>query len=234
MDTIRMQLKTLNRQQSLYAKTKTMMKNNLIALLDQTYPGVNALFNSPVREDGSQKWVDFATAFWHVDCVRNMSLTAFAERYRKWCKRHGYNFSQSKAVEVHAGAQDLIAMLPRDALTKTMVRQAIDALNAISASLERLKAEMQALAAQLPEYPVVMAMHGVGDSLGPQLMAELGDVARFTHRNAITAFAGVDPGADQSGTHEAKSTRVSKSGPPELRRALFLVMDCLLKTQPQG
>ena len=196
MDTIRMQLKTLNRQQSLYAKTKTMMKNNLIALLDQTYPGVNALFDSPVREDGSQKWVDFATAFWHVDCVRNMSLTAFAERYRKWCKRHGYNFSQSKAVEVHAGAQDLIAMLPRDALTKTMVRQAIDALNAISASMERLKAEMQALAAQLPEYPVVMAMHGVGDSLGPQLMAELGDVTRFTHRNAITAFAGVDPGAD--------------------------------------
>ena len=233
MDTIRMQLKTLNRQQSLYTKTKTMMKNNLIALLDQTYPGVNALFDSPVREDGSQKWVDFATTFWHVDCVRNMSLTAFAERYRKWCKRHGYNFSQSKAVEVHAGAQDLIAMLPRDALTKTMVRQAIDALNAISASMERLKAEMQALAAQLPEYPVVMAMHGVGDSLGPQLMAELGDVTRFTHRNAITAFAGVDPGADQSGTHEAKSTRVSKSGAPELRRALFLVMDCLLKTQPQ-
>ena len=30
-------------------------------------------------------------------------------------------------------------MLPRDALTKTMVRQAIDALNAVSASLERLK-----------------------------------------------------------------------------------------------
>lgn len=24
-------------------------------------------------------------------------------------------------------------------------------------------------------------MHGVGDSLGPQLMAELGDVTRFTH-----------------------------------------------------
>ena len=125
MDTIRMQLKTLNRQQSLYTKTKTMMKNNLIALLDQTYPGVSALFDSPVREDGSQKWVDFATTFWHVDCVRNMSLTAFAERYRKWCKRHGYNFSQSKAVEVHAGAQDLIAMLPRDALTKTMIRKMV-------------------------------------------------------------------------------------------------------------
>ena len=55
MDTIRYQLKMLNRQCGLYTKMKTMMKNNLIALLDQTYPGVNALFDSPVREDGHQK-----------------------------------------------------------------------------------------------------------------------------------------------------------------------------------
>lgn len=47
MDMIRMQLKTLNRQQSLYSKNRTMMKNNLIALLDQTYPGVNVLLESP-------------------------------------------------------------------------------------------------------------------------------------------------------------------------------------------
>lgn len=232
MDTIRMQLKTLNRQQGLYSKTKTMMKNNLIALLDQTYPGANSLFDSPVREDGSQKWVDFAMTFWHVDCVRGMSLAAFTERYRKWCKRHGYNFSQNRAIEIHMDAQNLIAMLPRNPLIKTMIRQAVDALNAVSKSLEQLKAEMRTLAAQLPEYPVVMAMRGVGDSLGPQIMAELGDVTRFTHRNAITAFAGVDPGADQSGAYEVKSTRASKSGPPELRKALFLVMDCLLKTQP--
>lgn len=233
MDTIRIQLKTLNRQHSLYAKTKTMMKNNLIALLDQTYPGVNALFDSPVREDGTQKWVDFAASFWHVDCVRGMSLTAFSEKYRKWCKKHRYNFSSDKAEEVYGKAGDQIAMLPKDALTKLLVKQAIDALNAVSATLERLKAEMLELASQLPEFPVVMAMRGVGDSLGPQLMAEIGDVTRFAHRSAITSFAGVDPGADQSGSHEAKSVPTSKSGPPELRKSLFLVMDCLLKTMPQ-
>lgn len=232
MDTIRYQLKTLNRQQSLYTKTRTMMKNNLIALLDQTYPGVNTLFDSPVREDGTQKWVDFAASFYHVDAVRGMNLAAFTERYRKWCKRNGYNFSIGKAADIHAGAQELIAILPKDALTKAMVKQAVDSLNAVSRSVEQLKAEMLRLASQLPEYPVVMSMYGVGSSLGPQLMAEIGDVTRFTHRNAITAFAGVDPGVDQSGTYEAKSNRTSKSGSPELRKALFLVMDCLLKTQP--
>ncbi len=102
----RYQLKTLNRQCNLYSKAKTMMKNNLIALLDQTDPGVNALFDSPVREDGTQKWVDFAASFWHVDCVRGMSQTAFTERYRKWCKRNGYNFSNDKAAEIHASAKE--------------------------------------------------------------------------------------------------------------------------------
>ena len=233
MDKIRYQLKTLNRQCNLYTKTKTMMKNNLIALLDQTYPGVNALFGSPVREDGTQKWVDFAASFWHVDCVRNMSPAAFTERYRKWCKRHGYNFSSDRAAEIHAGAKDQIAVMPKDDLTKMLIRQAIVSLNAVSKTVEQMKAEMLQLAAQLPEYPVVMGMHSVGDSLGPQLMAEIGDVTRFARRSSITSFAGVDPGADQSGGHEAKSVPTSKSGPPELRKALFLVMDNLLKSMPQ-
>lgn len=124
-------------------------------------------------------------------------------------------------------------MLPKDAMTKLLIRQATDAINAVSATLERLKAEILKLASQLPEFPVVMAMHGVGDTLGPQLIAEIGDVTRFTHRSAITSFAGVDPGANQSGTHKAKSVRTSKSGSPELCKVLFLVMDCLIQTKPQ-
>lgn len=55
-------------------KHKTAMKNNLIALIYQTYPGANTYFNSLAREDGSQKWVDFLDTYWHVDCVRKMSL----------------------------------------------------------------------------------------------------------------------------------------------------------------
>ena len=233
MDTIRYQLKTLNRQCGLYTKTKTMMKNNLIALLDQTYPGVNTLFDSPVREGGTQKWVDFAASFWHVNCVRGMSQSAFVQRYAKWCKQHGYQARGGRAESIYENSKDLVAMLPKNAMTKLLIQQAISALNAVSATLERLKTEMLQMASQLPEFPVVMAMRGVGDSLGPQLIAEIGDVTRFAHRGSIISFAGVDPGANQSGTHEAKSVRTSKSGPPELRKALFLVMDCLLKTMPQ-
>src|SRR5699024_11904331 len=103
-------------------------------------------------------------------------------------------------------------------------------LNAASKTVESLRTEMNHLAQQLPEYPVVMAMGGVGKSLGPQLMAEIGDVTRFTHKGSLAAYAGVDPGANQSGTDKAKSTASSKSGSPELRKTLFMVMSSLLQT----
>lgn len=230
IDTIRYQLKIMNRQYGLYSKSKVSMKNNLISLLDQTFPCVNTLFSSPAREDGSQKWVDFAASFWHLDCIRELSLAAFTQRYQKWCKRHGYNFSSGKAAEIHESTKNQIALLPKDAMTKMLVHQAIEQLNAVSKAVELLRTEMNRLAQQLPEYPVVMAMGGVGKSLGPQLMAEIGDVTRFAHKGSLAAYAGVDPGANQSGTHEAKSTASSKSGSPELRKTLFMVMSSLLQT----
>jgi transposase len=233
MDEIRNQLKTMNRQFGFYIKHKTAMKNNLIGILDQTYSGVNTYFDSPARDDGSQKWVDFATTYWHVDCVRKMSLNAFVDHYKNWCKRKKYNFSKDKAEEIYGTAKELVPVLPKDDLTKLIVKQAVEQLNTASKTVEELRTLMNETAAKLPEYPVVMEMKGVGPSLGPQLMAEIGDVTRFTHKGAITAFAGVDPGVNESGTYEQKSVPISKRGSSVLRKTLFQVMDCLVKTKPQ-
>ena len=114
-----------------------------------------------------------------------------------------------------------------------MVREAVNQLGAISKKVELFRKQMNLLAQQLPEYKAVMALYGVGDSLGPQLMAEIGDVRRFAHKGSLTAFAGVNPGANQSGTYEAKSTRSSKRGSPELRKTLFILMTVLLQKAPQ-
>ena len=232
MDELRSQLKTMNRQFDFYMKHKTAMKNNLIGLIEQTYPGANTYFDSPAREDGSQKWVDFIDTYWHVDCVRKKSLSTFTDHYQKWCSRRKYNFSKSKAEEIYGKAKELIPVLPKDNFTKRIIKQAIDQLNAASQTVEQLRALMNETASKLPEYPVVMAMKGVGPSLGPQLMAEIGDVTRFTHKGAITAFAGVDPGVNDSGDYSQKSVHASKHGSPVLRKTLFQIMDVLIKTKP--
>ena len=210
------------------------MKNNLIAPVDQTYPGANSFFDSSARDDGHQKWVDFVYTYWPVDRVRVMSLNAFTKDFQKWCKRAGYNSSPSKAEEVYEASADLIAVLPKDDMTKMLIRQAADAPNAVSAAVEALRLKMNKTAAKLPEYPVVMGMRGVGPSLGPQLIAEIGDVTRFAKRGSLIAFAGVDPGKNDSGDHSQKSVPTSKKGSPHLRKTLFQIMDSLIKTAPTG
>ncbi len=232
MDTKRSQLKLLNRQFDFFTKQKTAVKNNFISLLDQTYPGANAFFSSPARSDGSQKWVDFIASFWHVDCVRKAGLKTFTDRYRKWCLRNKYNFQPGKPGEIMEASRDLIAVLPKNEMTKLLIQQAAKQLNTVSAVVEQLRTKMNQLASTLPEYGVVLGMKGVGPSLGPQIMAEIGDVSRFAHRGAIVAFAGVDPGVSQSGTFEAKSRRASKRGSSQLRKSLFQVMSSLLQNAP--
>ncbi|MDL2293333.1 IS110 family transposase [Ruminococcaceae bacterium OttesenSCG-928-D13] len=232
MEAVRQQLKNASRQLALYTKIKTGLKNNLIALLDMTWPGVNTLFNSPVRSDGREKWVDFAYTFWHADCVCLLTEAVFVEKYRKWCKRKGYNFSQYKAEDLYIESLGHFTTLPKNRSTRTLIHEAITALNSISRTAEVFRAEMQRLAELLPEYSVVMEMYGVGKSIGPQLMAEIGDVRRFAHRGALIAYAGVDPQPSQSGKYDRNSNPISRKGSSSIRKSLYQVMVTLLRKAP--
>ena len=228
----RLLLKSCYRQYRQYSKVQTVLKNNLISLLDTTFPNANRLFNSPVRADGSEKWVDFVAEFWHCGCVCERSEKAFLNVYQRWCRKNGYNFSEEKALYIYSEAGGHIGVMPKSETTKLLVEQAVSQLRATSAALATLRQEMQSLASQLPEYPVVMEMFGVGPALGPQLMAEIGDVRRFYSKKALVAYAGIDAPPNDSGDVTGRHKNMSKVGASSLRRTLFLVMSVYLQTAP--
>ena len=111
--------------------------------------------------------MDFVATFWHCECVCGLSEKAFTAKYQKWCRKHGYNFSEDKALDIYVSACGHFGVIPKTDTAKLLVEQAISQLRATSAALAALKQEMQSLASSLPEYPVVMGMFGVGPSLGP-------------------------------------------------------------------
>ena len=154
-DDTRLLLKNCCRQYRQYSKVHTVLKNNLISLLDMVFPNVNRLFSSPIREDGSEKWVDFVAEFWHCRCVSEKSENAFTNKYQRWCRKHGYNFSESKVHILHTEASGHIGIMPKSETIKILVKQAVAQLRASSTAHAVLKQEMQSLASQLPEYPVV-------------------------------------------------------------------------------
>ena len=151
----RLMLKTCYRQYQQYSKVQTMLKNNLISLLDTAFPDANRLFTSPPRADGSEKWVDFVAAFWHCECVCGLSKKAFTTKYQKWCRKHGYNFSEDKALDIYVSACGRFGVMPKTKTAKLLVEQAISQLQATSAALAAITINLDRKAGQ----PVRLPLH---------------------------------------------------------------------------
>ena len=233
-DEQRKTLKLLNRQYNQSIKIQTMMKNNLISLTDSVFPGINKLFTSPERQsDGHEKWVDFLKTFPHKDCVAKLYLSVFKAKYKSWCSRNKYKFSESKAEEIHAYSKSVIAVLPLNDSVNLLVTQAVSQLNTILETLSSIRDEMSRIASSLPEYDTVMSMFGVGKVYGPQLIAEVGDTRRFRNRRAITAFAGLDAPPYQSGQLDVSSRHISKRGSAALRKVLFQITEVYILNKPE-
>ena len=233
-DEQRKTLKLLNRQYNQSIKIQTMMKNNLISLTDSVFPGINKLFTSPERQsDGHEKWVDFLKAFPHRDCVAKLYLSLFKTKYKSWCSKNKYKYSESKAEEIHAYAKSVIAVLPLNDSVKLLVTQAVSQLNTILETLSSIRNEMNRIASSLPEYDTVMSMFGVGKVYGPQLIAEVGDTRRFRNRRAITAFVGLDAPPYQSGQLDVSSRHISKRGSAALRKVLFQITEVYILNKPE-
>lgn len=120
------QLKTVNSQFTFFMKQKVAAKTNLISLLDNTYPGVNKLFDSPVRDNSSEKWVDYAYSFWHVDCVRKIGPKAFTERYEAFYKKHHYNYQKISQHYYSRNPNNLLQCSQRKNLTNSLFSKAFN------------------------------------------------------------------------------------------------------------
>ena len=135
----RLLLKNCYRQYWQYSKVQTVLKNNLISLLDTVFPNATRLFLSLLRGNGSEKWVDFVAEFWHCRCVSEKSERAFTSKYLRWCRKHGYNFSEAKAHTIHAEAGGRIDVMPKSETTKLPVEHAVAQFRTTSAALAALK-----------------------------------------------------------------------------------------------
>lgn len=232
-DTVYSELKILGRQYSHYISMRIASKVSLGNLLDRTMPGIKTLLNNRPDKPEKDKLNDFIKEYWHYDNITKKSEKQFINSYLKWTQKKGYRHSEAKAKQIYALAQESIPTLPsNNASTKMLLLEAVRVLSTIDKTLHIILTQMQELARTLKEYDVVRDMPGVGDTLAPRLIAEIGDIRRFHNKKALIAYAGIDAPPFESGQFVANKRRISKRGSALLRKTGYEVMKCIKSNKP--
>ena len=232
-DKVYSELKLLGRQYSHYITMRIESKLVLSNLLDRTMPGIKKLLQNRSDKPQKDKLNDFVKEYWHYDNITKKSEKQFIISYLKWAKKKGYHQNETKAKQIYALAQEGIPTLSSNTpSTKMLVLEAVRVLSEIDRTLHIILSQMQELARNLKEYDVVRDMPGVGDTLAPRLIAEIGDVRRFYNKKALIAYAGIDSPPFESGQFVANKRRISKRGSSLLRKTGYEIMKCIKSNKP--
>lgn len=227
------ELRLLSRQYLHYIALLKNAKLNVTHLMDQVLPGIKPMLKSQTRTSGKNILCDFVKKFWHVDVITKMNVEKFTVAYAAWAKKTGHHSNETKARGLYANALEAIPTLSsRTPSTKMLVLEAIYALQHAERTLAVILARMQQLAKSLREYATVRAMPGVGDTLAPRIIAEIGDIRRFHSGSALVAFAGIDAPPYQSGSINMTNRHISKRGSAYLRRTGYEIMQCIKIAKP--
>lgn len=233
-DELYSELRILGRQYSHYIRMRIESKILLSNMLDRTMPDIKSLLKSRSSKPDKDKLSSFVEEYWHYDNITNKSEMQFIRSYLKWAKNNGYHQNEAKAKKIYALAQEGIPTLSSiTPSTKMLVLEAVRVLREVDKTLCLILSQMQELASSLEEYKIVREMPGVGDTLAPRLIAEIGDVRRFHSKKALIAYAGIDSPPYESGQFVGNKRRISKRGSSLLRKTGYEIMKCIKSNKPQ-
>ena len=227
-------LKFLSRQYNQRINLFSKLKVQLLDLLDQTMPGITKILQLKSRNPETCTLLLFVKRFKSFDEITRIGKTRFLSAYAALMKKTSDRYAPNKGLSVYELASGSITTRGDDPYIWSAQEQCINLLAASQNAADETIGQMQNIVETIPEYKVLRAMNGVGDRLGPIILAEIGDIRRFHSGKALNSYAGNDAPPYQSGQFESKNRHISKRGSSALRKACFEVMQALKLSKPQN
>ena len=125
-----------------------------------------------------------------------------------------------KAAELRALARGSVGIRLGEAAASMQVRSLVRQMDFLDAECAKFDALIRELLERVE--PLVLTIPGVSYATGAQIVAEIGDVARFRSAAALVSYAGLNSSVNQSGKFDSGGGPITKHGSPYLRRALWL------------
>ena len=216
-------LKDLARERESLAVMIAGLKNDVRRLLQMSFPELEhrcKLF--------TETMLRFLMRFPSAKVIRTAKATEISK---------ALIHAEGKRKRVFISAEEIINLakvsVASDSVAKELIlSEKIETLLYLEGKQKRItEALVEACRSmRVDELDIITSVDGISAITGSTFLAEVGDIELFSSSKHLIAFAGLDPSIHQSGQYEGIS-RISKRGNRHLRRVVFLMTLCAVRSQ---
>jgi len=207
------QLRELVRIRDRLIDKQTVCKVQLVRNIDTVWPD----YSSVMKGATSATAIAILKKYSVPSKVRAESFEKFYELVKMKSRS---KISRTAAEEIYNHAGNILTIPELDSIISVEIKTLIKELELYDEQIRSIEKKIDNMMKLIDSK--IMSIPGIGDTLGPMILGEIGDASRFPTAKKLIAFAGLDPVVSQSGRFENKSGKISKRGSPLLRKGLFL------------
>jgi transposase len=188
-------------------------KRRILTVMDRVFPEYPSIFSDAfiassralLKEAVSA--ADFAT----FDLEELVHLLRQVSRGR---------LGREKAETLQEKAADSLGLAFLSTTARVKISSLLEQVELLERQVKEVEIAITRLMEQEPQF--LTTIKGIGPVLAATLLAEIGDIRRFSSLESLVAYAGIDPSVFESGEFTGRKQHMSKRGSPYLRRALWL------------
>lgn len=222
-------LKVLARTRCHLIEQRSISINQLQTAIEQVAPLFPTILNP-----GSLTALTLVNKFpspaeWTKKSNRKMIMTML-----ETLPRRGKLYAQQKYEALLSCAQDAEVTGIWIAAYFSTIQRYASIVQFLDAEIKVIDSQIEQLSAQLPEVALLTSIPGIGNTLAPLLLGEIGEIERFINAKQLVAFSGIDPSVRQSGNYVGTKNKVTKRGSPFLRHALYIAATTSVRKESKG
>ncbi len=205
-------LKSLTRLRDRFIRQRSFYLVKITNVLDHTFPEFKPFFNQRLSKTALYLLENYGSAermarmnSASYDKLRSISRGKFSPR----------QFLQLKELAINTvGVNNSIFDIELNSLL-TLYKSLVKEIGTLEEEINRLIEEV---------HPHYMTVPGIGPISAAVIYSEYGDISNFSNPGQMLAFAGIEPGINESGT-ESHGGRMLKRGSSQLR---YTLINCCL------
>lgn len=213
-----LRLKTLCRFRFDIVQSNSRLKTQLTGCIDLIFPELYHFFHGNLHSKSAHA---ILMNFTSPSCISKARINTLSGILSTTSRG---KYSYDEAVDLKQLAKSSIGI--NNPSVCIQIRYLIKQIDVLDGQISSIDKEIKNIMDSIDSK--ILTIPGIGYTLGAMILAEIGDISRFSNPTKLLAYAGLDPSVKQSGNFNANCTRISKRGSKHLRYAIHTAASLII------